>query len=82
MDNLNVHSIGSLYEAFPPTEAARVASRLEIHHTPKHGSWTDIAEIEIGAMSRQCPNRRIPDRETICRETEAGRRGGTGSVLT
>jgi len=60
MDNLNTHVISSLYEAFPPEEAFRLAQRLEIHYTPKHGSWLDIAEIELSSMSIQClGNRRI-----------------------
>ena len=57
MDNLNTHKLGSLYEAFEPEEARRIAERLEIHFTPKHGSWLDMAEIEIGVMTRQCLNR-------------------------
>jgi hypothetical protein len=69
MDNLNTHKLGSLYEAFKPAEARRIAQRLEIHFTPKHGSWLDMAEIEIGVLSRQCLNRRIPDQETLRRET-------------
>lgn len=59
MDNLNTHSLGSLYEAFPPAEARRLAERLEIHYTPKHGSWLNIAENELSALSRQCLSRRI-----------------------
>lgn len=59
-DNLNTHKIGSLYEAFSPEEARRLARRLEIHYTPKHGSWLNIAEIELSAMTRQCLERRIP----------------------
>ena len=54
MDNLNIHSIASLYEAFPATEARRIAEKLEIHHTPKHASWLNMAEIEISVLSRQC----------------------------
>ena len=54
MDNLNIHSTASLYEAFPPAEARRIAEKLEIHHTPKHASWLNMAEIEIGVLSRQC----------------------------
>ena len=61
MDNLNTHSIGSLYEAFPPEKALELAKRLEIHYTPKHGSWLNIAEIEINVMTLQCLGRRIPD---------------------
>lgn len=59
MDNLNTHSISSLYEAFPPEVARRLAKRLVIHHTPKHGSWLNIAEIELSVMTRQCLDRRI-----------------------
>jgi hypothetical protein len=61
MDNLNTHSISSLYEAFSPAVARSLVRRLEIHHTPKHGSWLNIAEIELSAMTRQCLDRRIPD---------------------
>jgi DDE superfamily endonuclease len=68
-DNLNTHGIGSLYEAFPPEQARRLASRLEIHHTPKHGSWLNIAEIELSALTRQCLDRRLPDLETLINET-------------
>ena len=71
MDNLNTHKLGSLYEAFAPEEARRIAERLEIHYTPKHGSWLDMAEIEIGVLSRQCLNRRIPDQETLKHEIAA-----------
>ena len=60
MDNLNTHSIASLYKAFPPAEARRIARKLEVHYTPKHGSWLDIAEIAINIMTRQCLGRRIP----------------------
>ena len=59
LDNLNTHKISSLYKAFPPEEARRIAKRLEIHYTPKHGSWLDIAEIELNVMTRQCLKRRI-----------------------
>lgn len=59
MDNLNTHSTASLYEAFPPAEARRLAEKLEIHHTPKHGSWLDIAEIELSVLARQCLHQRI-----------------------
>lgn len=54
MDNLNTHSLGSLYEAFPPAEARRLAKRLEIHHTPKHGSWLNMAELELSTLTKQC----------------------------
>ena len=59
MDNLNTHNIASLYEAFPPQKARRLAERLEIHHTPKHGSWLNIAEIELSVLKRQCLAGRI-----------------------
>ncbi len=59
MDNLNTHSPASLYEAFPPAEARRLVEKLEIHHTPKHGSWLDIAEIQLSVLARQCLHQRI-----------------------
>ena len=65
MDNLNTHTLGALYEAFPPTEAKRIAARLEIHYTPKHGSWLNMAEIELGILNRQCLDQRIPDRDIL-----------------
>jgi len=68
-DNLNTHGIGSLYEASPPEQARGLVSRLEIHHTPKHGSWLNIAEIELSALTLQCLDRRIPDLETLIDET-------------
>lgn len=60
MDNLNTHTIGSLYEAFTPAQALALAKRLEIHYTPKHGSWLNIAEIELNVLTMQCLDRRIP----------------------
>src|SRR5262249_59259982 len=57
MDQLNTHSVASLYEAFPPEEARRIADRLEVHHTPKHGSWLNMAEVELSALSRDLPER-------------------------
>ena len=63
MDNLNTHKLSSLYEAFEPSEARRIAEKLEIHYTPKHGSWLNMAEIEIGVLSRQCLDRRIPNKD-------------------
>ena len=59
MDNLNTHKAASLYKAFPPSGARRIIKRLEIHYTPKHGSWLDMAEIELNVMTRQCLSRRI-----------------------
>ena len=71
MDNLNPHHPASLYEAFPPEEARRIAERVEIHYTPKHGSWLNMAEIELGVLTRQCLDRRIPDQKTLKQETQA-----------
>jgi hypothetical protein len=71
MDNLNTHSPASLYEAFSPAEAQRLLQRLDIHYTPKHGSWLNIAEIELSVLSRQCLSRRIPDAEMLTREVAA-----------
>jgi len=71
MDNLNTHGIASLYEAFEPAEAYALAQRLEIHHTPKHGSWLNIAEIELSALTRQCLTRRISDLEVLNTELTA-----------
>lgn len=70
-DNLNTHKIASLYKAFPPEKARSLAERLEIHYTPKHGSWLNIAEIELSVLTSQCLNRRIPDIDTLRRETRA-----------
>ena len=64
MDNLNTHNVASLYETFKPKEARRLAERLEIHYTPKHGSWLNIAEIELSVLKGQCLDRRIPDMAT------------------
>ena len=69
-DQLNTHGLGSLYEAFPPEQARRLASRLELHHTPKHGSWLNIAEIELSALTLQCLDRRVPDMATLTEETK------------
>ena len=71
MDNLNTHKPAALYEAFEPAVARALIERLEIHHTPKHGSWLNVAEIELSVLSRQCLDRRIPDLETLTREVAA-----------
>jgi len=71
MDNLNIHSPASLYEAFPPAEAKRLADRPAIHHTPKHGSWLNMAEIERGILQRQCLDRRMADQATLTSEVAA-----------
>ena len=71
MDQLNTHSAASLYEAFAPDVARRLAERLEIHHTPKHGSWLNVAEIELSVLARQCLDRRIGEAEELRREVAA-----------
>ena len=71
MDNLNTHSGASLYEAFSPAKARRILERLEIHYTPKHRSWLNMAEIELAILTRQCLIRRIPDRPTLFTEVSA-----------
>lgn len=71
MDNLNTHKAASLYKAFPPEEARRIIRKLEIHYTPKHGSWLDIAEIELNVMTRQCLSRRIESIDILRTELSA-----------
>jgi len=71
MDNLNTHTPGALYDAFEPAAAKRLADRLEIHYTPKHGSWLNIAECELSVLSKQCTDRRIPDEAMLRREVDA-----------
>jgi hypothetical protein len=73
-DNLNTHTPASLYEAFEPAQAKRILDRLEFHHTPKHGSWLNMVEIEIGILSEQCLDDRIPNDDTLCREIAAWER--------
>ena len=70
-DNLNTHKPASLYEAFPAAEARRLVERFEWHYTPKHGSWLDMAESELGVLSSQCLDRRIPDQQTLVEEVAA-----------
>jgi DDE superfamily endonuclease len=70
-DNLNTHTPAALYEAFAPAEARRLAGRFEWHYTPKHGSWLNMAEMELSAVARQCLDRRIPDLATLRREVQA-----------
>jgi DDE superfamily endonuclease len=74
LDNLNTHVGGSLYDAFPPAEARRILDRLEIHYTPKHGSWLNMAESELSILARQCLDRRIADPATLVREVAAWER--------
>lgn len=71
VDNLNTHTLGALYEAFAPAEARRIARRLEIHYTPKHGSWLNMAEIELSVLARQCLGQRLADAETLTEEVAA-----------
>jgi hypothetical protein len=70
-DNLNTHKPAALYEAFSPQEARRLIDKIEWHHTPKHGSWLNMAEIELSVLQRQCLDRRIPDQERLTREVAA-----------
>jgi hypothetical protein len=81
MDNLNTHKIASLYEAFPPEQARRIAERLEIHHTPKHGSWLNMAEIELSVLARQCLDRRIETREELEKEVTAWEEERNGRMV-
>ncbi len=80
-DNLNTHAPASLYEAFAPAEARRLAERFEWHYTPKHGSWLNMAEMELSAVARQCLGRRIPDLVTLQREVEAWERQRNVAVV-
>lgn len=82
LDNLNTHSAASLYEAFPPAEAKRIADRLEIHYTPKHGSWLNQAEIELSVLGRQCLDRRLPDVETLTQEVLAWEQSRNAANVT
>lgn len=82
MDNLNTHSISSLYEAFPPDKARALAKRLEIHYTPKHGSWLNTAEIELAAMASQCLGRRIPTMDFLAAELDAWNTARNSSVIS
>ena len=83
LDNLSTHKAAALYEAFPAPEARRILKRIEFHHTPKHASWLDMAEIEIGALGKQCLSRRIPDMETLRAEVDAWveRRNRQGATI-
>jgi len=71
LDNVNTHTRAALYAAFPPAEAKRIADKLAFHHTPKHGSWLNMAEIEFSVLSRQCLDRRLPDQATLAEEVAA-----------
>lgn len=82
MDNLNTHKLASLYEAFEPAEARRIAERLEIHYTPKHGSWLNMAEIELSVLHRQCLKARIPDPATLIQKVTAWQHRRNNSANT
>jgi hypothetical protein len=83
VDNLNTHSKASLYAHFPPAEAARIARKLEFHYTPKHGSWLDMAEIELSVLGRQCLAQRIADQETLREQVSAwaAARNASGATI-
>jgi len=82
MDNLNTHKPASLYEAFEPAEARRLAERLEIHYTPKHGNWLNIAEIELGILNRQCMDKRIGSVDELKKEVRAWQRSRNNACGT
>ena len=82
LDNLNTHKLASLYEAFSPEEAHRIVQRLRFHYTPKHGSWLNMAEIELSVLSRQALAGRIPDKETLVREVRAWEKARNDSGAT
>lgn len=71
LDNLSTHTFAALYATFPPEEARRIARKLELHYTPKHGSWLNMVEIELSVLVKQCLNRRIPEMDTLQREVTA-----------
>jgi hypothetical protein len=74
MDNLNTHTLSVLYEVFDPSEARRIARKIEVHHTPKHGSWLNMAEIELAVLNGQCLDRRLPDIPSVRHEVAAWER--------
>lgn len=82
MDNLNTHALASLYEAFEPSEARRLIERLEVVYTPKHGSWLNMAEIELGVLSRQCMGDRVPDQPTLAAAVERWQKNRNNSRAT
>jgi hypothetical protein len=82
VDNLSTHAPAAFYEAFPPAEARRLVERIEWHYTPKHGSWLNVAELELSVLARQCLDRRIPDRGTLRREVAAWEADRNAAVVT
>lgn len=84
LDNLNIHSPASLYQAYPPEEARRLTKKLEFHHTPPHASWLNMNELELAVLSRQCLNRRLGSREAVVHETAAWEeaRNAAGATVT
>jgi hypothetical protein len=82
MDQLNVHTPGALYDVFPPAETKRLADKLEIHYTAKHGSWLTIAEIAFSVLSRHCRDRRVPDAATLVREVAAWQQRRNAATCT
>lgn len=81
-DNLNTHTLACLYERFAPAEAHRIARKLEWHYTPEHGSWLNMAELELSVLARQCLNRRIPDETTLTHEVAAWERERNAAQVT
>lgn len=82
LDNLNTHTAAALYETFPPVEARRIWEKLEVHYTPKHGSWLNMAEIELSALGRQCLDRRIADQARLTQEVAAWERERNAAQVT
>lgn len=82
LDNLNTHTPASLYQAFPAEEARRITERLQFHHTPKHASWLNMAEVEFSVLGKQCLDRRLPSIEAVQRETSAWARTRNASAAT
>jgi hypothetical protein len=80
-DNLSTHTPAALYEAFEPAEARRLAKRFEWHYTPKHGSWLNVAEMELSVLARQCLDRRVPDEDTLRHEVAAWERDRNAAVV-
>jgi hypothetical protein len=82
VDNLSTHSPAAFYEAFPPAEARRLTERVEWHYTPKHGSWLNVAELELSVLARQCLDRRIPDTDALRQEAAAWEANRNAAVVT